>query len=747
MPRNQNPEYSPSQLRERRRLAALALMVVVIVIGAPAVYLFNYFNASNPTLLCAACHEMRASYLSWEKSLHNQTACDRCHVAPTVGVMLASKLKDPKRTLTKDDVLVPDEKCLDCHGDMPEEAFYHDIRVAHQKHIAEGVSCAVCHNRVSHGENVAEKEIPEVGTTCRNCHNDVRAASSCGVCHPGFREGKPSFATVDWEKGHHFNAEEQKNECVRCHSRSFCYGCHVTEAPHEAGFDHVKEFKDTNGELCNNCHDFGFCNDCHSIKKLHKSRAWNSAGHSKFEEKLATCEGSQCHSQKYCNECHEKNEDVEPLKDHDEKFQQTHPLFAAENTPECGRCHIDHFCISCHQGDIFHPEGWSNAHALRMNELAGGAEQTPDDRCSTCHSADFCAKCHNSEGLVQVTHEKNWDRTHKKATESKTNLCNACHAVGDCNECHEHKIVLPHDEKFIGDHKQETKQLREPCLLCHSQDFCISCHMAKKPETHNETWFNKHPKLTNRERQYCNQCHDEKQFCDLCHKSTVAKVSHVKGWDEKHPVKDMGELAGCARCHGFDSCALKCHNEIEREIAQKLEQGIELEKGQSGHLQCSKCHTDYLWTFGGIESCAACHEEISIGSGLSEKHHDCNVCHTPHTWEIASKNSCGECHEEQVKLVTVKEHKADNCSSCHYVEEHLWNPPAPFLKCFDCHLQEDKLPAELHNIGAHGRCGDCHAPHDVSVLLPDACAQCHKDLPPERCLAEKPCTECHAFKR
>lgn len=820
MPRKQDPRYSPSQLQEWRRSVVVGLIVAAILLGVPAIYFFNFFNASNPTLLCAACHEMRASYLTWEKSLHSDVACDKCHVVPFMGTMVTAKIKNPLRGLPPDKTIVPEEKCEDCHSDMPKEVVFHDIVIDHEKHIRgeqrvedeqdeeeetreekkqsrlekkyarvkltakdeerrkkkaerkkrtrgedeKGVkaSCLECHKNLVHGENAAEKNIPSFVANCRKCHNSVTAVSSCGTCHPGFKGGTPSFDTVDWKEGHHFNAKEQRNECVRCHSRPFCYGCHVTEAPHKEGFDHVKQFKETIGQLCNNCHSFNFCNDCHSIKKQHKASGWTDAGHAQFKEKLATCEGSQCHSRQYCNECHEKSEEVIPLMDHSDVFKQSHPLFAAEDTPECSKCHINHFCISCHQEETFHPEGWSESHAARMNELAGGdTEQTPEDRCSTCHSADFCAKCHNSEGLVRASHGKEWKKGHEKAPESKTELCNACHAVGDCNECHEHKIVLPHDRKFLDDHKEDAEKLKEPCVLCHTTDFCISCHKSNEPETHNETWYYKHPKLTKKERQYCNQCHDEKQFCDLCHKSTVVKISHVEGWDEKHPVKDMDELKGCAQCHGFDTCALECHTEIEEEIAQKVEKGelppIELEKGEDiekrkeklDHALCSKCHTDYLWTFGGIQSCAECHEEISSVNSLSEKHHDCNECHAPHTWKIESKNSCEQCHEheDEAKLVTIKEHKADNCSACHYVEDHFWAAPAPFILCFDCHLKEDKLPAELHNIGAHGRCGDCHAPHDVTLKLPDICTQCHEDLPPERCEPDKPCTECHAFKR
>ena len=105
---------------------------------------------------------------------------------------------------------------------------------------------------------------------------------------------------------HHRDAEENNQDCSKCHSRTYCWGCHVTQKPHDkSGFDHAKESK-TKSRLCAQCHDFNFCTDCHKIKKAHTPKNYKDKTHGMFGASVASCEGSACHTQQFCNKCHVK---------------------------------------------------------------------------------------------------------------------------------------------------------------------------------------------------------------------------------------------------------------------------------------------------------------------------------------------------------------------------------------------------------------------------------------------------------
>lgn len=755
MPVNQNPELSPSQIKARRRARLMAALFALIVVAAPLLYLGVFFTPSRPSGLCAVCHEMKHGYNSWSLGSHSGVACSKCHTnTPSVAAMLMEKFEESKKPEHLN-VHVPQDACIGCHKAKLRQGIVivAGIKLNHSKHFSKNIDCLTCHKGTAHDSQPAADMLAATGqkTRCLNCHNNLHGngSSDCSVCHTPESIRLASFKPEPGQKiKHHRDAKDLQQNCTSCHTRTYCFGCHVTNTIHKQGFDHAKESK-ANGAFCTQCHEFKFCNDCHNIKKRHTEKAW-AKQHGVFKEKIATCEGAQCHDMNNkktsCNVCHKKEGTPFLITggkiNHPENFDKIHPLFASTDNKACVKCHTTGFCVSCHSNSRTHSAGWTLDHAAHLDLIARGKkDRSAADVCTTCHTTDFCATCHKKSAAVMApSHPSNFKETHRKDPNASTALCNDCHSEKSCNSADCHKgFPLPHTQKFDGEgHKNEARTLAAECAKCHKPDLCNVCHLRAEPQNHKrKDWHKKgHKDLDNAGETYCTNCHDKKDFCDLCHKSQGQDISHKPLWDKKHEkVTNLRELQGCALCHRMDSpTCTECHNKGKTAKRHK----------EPNHFFCERCHQDYNWTKKGIKACAECHHE-EIEQGKHSKHTECSDCHLVHAKTVNNCAAAG-CHKDKADVLPAK-HKSKDCGACH--KPHDWANKALFTGCATdkCHANLKKLG--LHKIDAHARCGDCHDAHTAKAAKwkqSKDCVRCHNKTPNLEQICAKKGTDCADWK-
>lgn len=243
MPNNQNANLSPSQLLQRRKKTTVLAAVILAALVLPPVLLAALFQPGAPNALCKACHEMRAPYQAWSVSQHKDTACDECHKAPSVAKMFLVKIKrGSEKTTEPIKVHVAESNCIACHeGKVKQGAIVvRGIKLNHTTHFSKDISCLTCHKGAGHNPDTAVAMLGANGRSlCVNCHNDMhgKGSSDCSVCHAP--QGMTLASVTGKElmdagisQPHHRNAEEKDQDCSKCHTRQFCWGCHVTQPQH-----------------------------------------------------------------------------------------------------------------------------------------------------------------------------------------------------------------------------------------------------------------------------------------------------------------------------------------------------------------------------------------------------------------------------------------------------------------------------------------------------------------------------------
>lgn len=131
-------------------------------------------------------------------------------------------------------------------------------------------------------------------------------------------------------------------------------------------------------------------------------------------------------------------------------------------------------CEACHTGDrgarqrtrgpwqITHGKNWQKTHG--MGDLDG---------CSTCHPDDFCSKCHG----VAFPHPLDFGATHGAQALEDPSACAVCHKSREqfCDACH--MMPMPHPEDFVRSHSSLSEDTTDPrCVRCHVESDCVACH-------------------------------------------------------------------------------------------------------------------------------------------------------------------------------------------------------------------------------------------------------------------------------
>lgn len=359
------------------------LYIGAVAAGAIAIALLSMSVAvTASTYLCGqTCHVVNPQYQSWQRSSHAQVPCYRCHVGSSpiawfehvVIVQPANTFKwlkqegaVPLNQSSGAALSMPNDRCMGCHNDTAKSKVAAGRpRKRHIEHVAAGLSCVQCHNRVAHKNaeryQPLREEAPSFEYTdylsmrsgCWRCHSTSASyrddrlldelglaefpATDCGPCHAGAAPAPDSVpldhTSPGWGRARHGRiAARDYGECLVCHPRRTaddavpdCAGCHNGIAmPHNIGDGERFYASET-----------GF-------------PKW-AREHAGFEESPERC--AQCHRNEraddLCAQCHHEQY-LESGASTATAWPQDHRNITAEVGESCQDCHMVEFCAYCH---------------------------------------------------------------------------------------------------------------------------------------------------------------------------------------------------------------------------------------------------------------------------------------------------------------------------------------------------------------------------------------------------------------
>ena len=401
------------------------------------------------------------------------------------------------------------ESCAGCHDGVDQERVswsgaaerVNNLRFTHDQHAAglerEGdpaQTCQACHVPAG-GERMAVSSQVQLGT-CLSCHEhraqEHQVDAACATCHiplaesglsrgrieamraPSDHEGEPFLAG-----GHGVSAGANVARCATCHTADRCVACHVdtdrpeiaamafapaemdlppakahytTPASHEKGDWMGAHGADATRQACATCHTANDCQACHLAPLPAQVTQLPARG-----QVVAPGVGIAPHAP----ESHESF-----------FFMEVHSVLAAGDQKSCNTCHVETFCVDCHEGPVgggYHPTGFVARHSAD----AFGREAD----CANCHDTQvFCRNCHVQVGMTSVGrlgpgyHEGGgtWLLRHGQPARQNLESCTSCHKQNDCTQCHgvlgAFKIS-PHTRDF--DARRAWAQSPRTCFACH----------------------------------------------------------------------------------------------------------------------------------------------------------------------------------------------------------------------------------------------------------------------------------------
>lgn len=222
--------------------------------------------------------------------------------------------------------------CTDCHSDFNrflQESEVLTANFSHAVHLNKGFKCESCHEVPTHKPDSIVR--PSM-LSCFDCHGqeeDAMAPGECGACHPSDFSLVPSNHSGGWlpsgdpglvkvvSARHADRAQEDRDYCEMCHTKSFCLDCHQVDMPHGDDWQQVHSEKvNSLGETaCATCHPQEYiCNDCHHTGYEPGDTPWRDQ-HPPIVEEAGAEDCFVCHNPIQCARCHitgELDMDLEP---------------------------------------------------------------------------------------------------------------------------------------------------------------------------------------------------------------------------------------------------------------------------------------------------------------------------------------------------------------------------------------------------------------------------------------------------
>lgn len=279
-----------------------------------------------------------------------------------------------------------------------------------------------------------EKHSALTGAGCESCHAGVYSGdrtqnvsvepSLCAGCHDG-----QMMPAVAWQ-GYTYEDSGLKFRHAE-HPQLGCETCHAVPAVEGA-------VQAARAETCLPCHGEG------------------------ATEHLAVGENP-------CEVCH-----TNPKPGHTPDFATQHGTAAAAEIPQCSSCHMETFCVDCHDGPVNPQMEYHPANFVLRHSAEAWASVT---ECAECHSREvFCRDCHANQGLAQADrgggyHDgvANWLQQHGVAARQNLESCVSCHQQTECLACHSAKSgwrINPHGPEF--DPARAEDRSTQSCGICHT---------------------------------------------------------------------------------------------------------------------------------------------------------------------------------------------------------------------------------------------------------------------------------------
>ncbi len=368
----------------------------------------------------------------------------------------------------------------------------------------------------------------------------------------------------------------------------FSHGYHLTEAGAECSDCHGAVWESESmldrliptEETCGECHDVEDeeeCSTCHydNVQTLlvpTKPTLY-------FNHKLHMKEKMECES------CHKGLEDVNYSFESTELLPEMESCFA--------ECHgenaiADNNCQTCHISTVaLLPDNHKEVDFFDNHKFLA---DDPDENCGMCHNNSFCESCHvSTNAIVEINSASDFYTPYSP------------HSFTD--NAKKQQIVRVHNLNYVYTHGIDAKGKETECLTCHQDEmFCVECHNSQTedfalsgfvPLSHSQPGFTtigvgsgggEHAILAKRDIESCASCHDTEgadPSCILCH----SDPDGIKGTNPKtHETNYMHDVEGdwhtsegsvCYDCHtdfnarpdgqaGIGFCGY-CHSEVEDE--------------------------------------------------------------------------------------------------------------------------------------------------------------------------------------
>lgn len=266
--------------------------------------------------------------------------------------------------------IIPNERCLTCHGDEKEKTDVRDdgspVKIfVHRKQIEASVHgelrCTDCHTTI---ERVPHRKAPQVIVGCIECHKETWEK------HKDDPDGKHKrLKVVNEQVGSYMQSiHALPNKQDQSRTNATCYDCHDAHNIGELGSIQRAEKRLKNPEVCGRCHE--------KELEVYRTSDHGKAVLEKGDSKSAVC--SDCHT--------------------------THAIDSPETdkakraiTKNCGDCHEDAqrtYFYSYH-GQV-HRLGYTNT--AKCHDCHGGHEvKSADDPTSEIHvnnRLENCRNCH-----------------------------------------------------------------------------------------------------------------------------------------------------------------------------------------------------------------------------------------------------------------------------------------------------------------------------------------------------------------
>jgi hypothetical protein len=158
---------------------------------------------------------------------------------------------------------------------------------------------------------------------------------------------------------------------------------------------------------------------------------------------------------------------------HDARWANRHARIAGSDSPFCGNCHQNRFCVECHAGATrsrsIHPGDWMGMHGVQAGM------NTP--RCTSCHRTQtFCITCHRRSGAApDAPIARRTRRTSVHGQQTPAQIC------------------------------QRARRNITACASCHSEASCVTCHARISP--HPAGWRRRCGALAASNPGACAKCH------------------------------------------------------------------------------------------------------------------------------------------------------------------------------------------------------------------------------------------------